>query len=120
MSDLSQQINIGKELERKLIDVGIASFAELKNTGSEQAFLRLRAADPGACLNMLCALDGAIAGVRWQDGYGVFSVSGSKKQVVANYIARQKEHHKKTNFKGEFLKFLEEYSVNYDEKYVWD
>ena len=67
MSDLSQHINIGKELERKLMDVGITTFAELKNTGSEQAFLRLRAADPGACLNMLCALDGAIAGIRWHD-----------------------------------------------------
>ena len=67
MSDLSQQINIGKELERKLMDVGIKSFAELKNTGSEQAFMRLRAVDPDACLNMLCALDGAIFGIRWHD-----------------------------------------------------
>ena len=66
-SDLSQHINIGKELERKLMDVGITSFAELKNTGSEQAFLRLRATDSGACLNMLCALDGAIADIRWHD-----------------------------------------------------
>ena len=67
MSDLSQQINIGRALERKLKEIGITSFAELKSTGSEQAFLRLRAADPGACLNMLCALDGAIAGIRWHD-----------------------------------------------------
>ena len=56
----------------------------------------------------------------WQNGYGVFSVSSSKKQVVANYIARQKEHHKKTDYKSEFLQFLHEYGVNYDEQYVWD
>ena len=56
----------------------------------------------------------------WQNGYGVFSVSDSKKQVVVNYIARQKEHHKKTDFKSEFLQFLEKYGVNYDDKYVWD
>jgi REP element-mobilizing transposase RayT len=56
----------------------------------------------------------------WQDGYGVFSVSSSKKQVVANYIARQKEHHRKTEYKNEFLQFLHEYSVKYDERYVWD
>ena len=56
----------------------------------------------------------------WQNGYGVFSVSSSKKQVVANYITRQKEHHKKTNFKSEFLQFLEKYGVNYDDRYVWD
>ena len=67
MGDLSQQINIGKELERKLMEVGITSYAELKNIGSEQAFLRLRAVDPSACLNMLCALDGAIACIRWHD-----------------------------------------------------
>jgi len=56
----------------------------------------------------------------WQDGYGAFSVSSSKKQVVANYIARQKEHHKQANFKSEFLQFLREYDVKYDERYVWD
>ena len=56
----------------------------------------------------------------WQDGYGIFSVSSSKKQVVANYIARQKEHHKKTNFKNEFLQFLHEYGVEYDDRYMWD
>ena len=66
-SDLTQQVNIGKELERKLMEVEITSFAELKNIGSEQAFLRLRAVDPDACLNMLCALDGAVAGIRWHD-----------------------------------------------------
>ena len=67
MNDLSQQVNIGKELERKLTEVGITSFAELKNMGSEQAFLTLRAAYSDACLNTLCALDGAIAGIRWHN-----------------------------------------------------
>ena len=56
----------------------------------------------------------------WQNGYGVFSVSSSKRQVVANYIARQKEHHKKIDYQNEFLQFLQKYGVNYDERYVWD
>ena len=56
----------------------------------------------------------------WQDGYGVFSVSSSKRQTVVNYIARQKQHHKKTDYKSEFLQFLEQYGVIYDERYVWD
>ena len=56
----------------------------------------------------------------WQDGYGIFSVSSSKKQVVTNYIAGQKEHHNKTTFKDEFLQFLNEYQIEYDERYVWD
>ena len=56
----------------------------------------------------------------WQDGYGAFSVSSSKKQVVVNYIAGQKEHHNKMTFKEEFLQFLNEYQIEYDEQYVWD
>ena len=67
MNDLSQQVNIGKELERKLTEAGITSLAGLKNMGSEQAFLTLRAVYPDACVNTLCALDGAIAGIRWHN-----------------------------------------------------
>ena len=67
MSDLSQQINIGQKLKHRLMEIGITSFAELKNTGSEQAFIRLRAIDQDTCLNTLCALEGAIVGIRWHD-----------------------------------------------------
>src|SRR5690606_37313756 len=35
----------------------------------------------------------------WQIGYGAFSVSASKVEVVSNYILRQKEHHKKISIK---------------------
>ena len=56
----------------------------------------------------------------WQRGYGAFSVSSYKVDVVKNYIARQKEHHKSQNFKIELIKFLEEYKVEYDERYLWD
>lgn len=64
-SDLSNQPNIGKDTEAKLIKVGITSFTELKEAGVEQAFLRLQAIDPGACLSLLYGLAGAIEGVRW-------------------------------------------------------
>ena len=30
------------------------------------------------------------------------------------------EHHKKRSFKDEYLTFLKEYNINYDERYVWD
>lgn len=63
-SDLSHCINIGKEIESRLIEVGIDSFKKLQAVGSEQAFLRLQAIDPGACLNLLYALEGAAEGVR--------------------------------------------------------
>ena len=56
----------------------------------------------------------------WQNGYGAFSVSSSKKGIVIKYIANQKEHHKKQTFKEELLAFLNEYEIDYNEKYLWD
>lgn len=55
----------------------------------------------------------------WQVGYAGYSVSQSKVEVVKRYIERQKEHHKKISFREEYLKFLREYSVGFDEKYLW-
>ena len=55
----------------------------------------------------------------WQGGYAGFSVSQSKVAVVANYIERQKEHHQKSSFRDEYLKFLQEYGINFDENYLW-
>jgi DNA transformation protein and related proteins len=64
-SDLINRINIGKDTESKLIQVGIDSFAKLQTMGSEQAFLRLQTIDPGACLDLLYGLEGAIQGLKW-------------------------------------------------------
>ena len=56
----------------------------------------------------------------WQNGYGAFSVSSSRKDSVLRYIAGQKEHHRKITFKEEFIAFLEKYGIEYDERYLWD
>lgn len=56
----------------------------------------------------------------WQNGYGIFSVSQSKIDVVRIYIENQKVHHKMKTFKEEYREFLEEYNIKYNEKYVWD
>lgn len=56
----------------------------------------------------------------WQRGYGVFSVSSSKLSAVSSYIQNQKEHHKQTSFKEEFIQFLKEYNIEYNVKYLWD
>jgi DNA transformation protein and related proteins len=63
ISDLSKQPNIGKDTEAKLIQVGISSYAELQAVGAEQAFLRLQTLDPGACIQLLYGLEGAIEGI---------------------------------------------------------
>ncbi|MBN2174186.1 MAG: TfoX/Sxy family protein [Bacteroidales bacterium] len=65
MTPLSSLPNIGKTLEQKLQQVGISSAENLRNTGSENALLRIRAFDNTACFNMLCAMEGAIQGIRW-------------------------------------------------------
>ena len=55
----------------------------------------------------------------WQEGYGAFSVSPSSRAAVIAYIKEQEEHHKKKDFREEFLWFLENYGIHYDEKYLW-
>ena len=67
MGELSQCINIGSVLERQLGEAGIHTPEELEEAGSREAWLRIRSADPSACYNRLCALEGAVRGVRWHD-----------------------------------------------------
>jgi putative transposase len=56
----------------------------------------------------------------WQEGYGAFSIGQSQVPAVMKYIAGQKQHHAKQDFKAEFRELLEKYEVEYDERYVWD
>jgi len=56
----------------------------------------------------------------WQDGYGAFSVSPSKVEIVTKYIENQKEHHKIVTYEDEVMAFLKEYQIEYDERYLWD
>lgn len=65
MSELSKLINIGKQVEQQLLQVGIDTPEKLKEIGSKQAWLKIKAIDPSACYNRLCALEGAIQGIRW-------------------------------------------------------
>lgn len=65
MEPLTSLPNIGKTLAEKLERVGINSPEELKELGSENALLRVRELDQSGCYNMLCALEGAIQGIRW-------------------------------------------------------
>lgn len=55
----------------------------------------------------------------WQGGYAGYSVSQSKVEAVVRYIENQKEHHKKETFHDEYIKFLREYGVDFDEKYIY-
>ena len=56
----------------------------------------------------------------WQAGYGIFSVSQPSVNAVKNYIADQKEHHRKLTFQDEYRKMLNQCEIEFDERYVWD
>lgn len=47
----------------------------------------------------------------WGRGYGAFSVSESKVDVVAKYIATQEEHHRQKSFAEEFETFIQAYGL---------
>ena len=52
-------------MERQLKAAGIDTAEKLKETGSREAWLRIKAMDPSACYNRLCGLEGAIQNIRW-------------------------------------------------------
>jgi DNA transformation protein len=67
MGELAALPNIGEVVEKQLNDVGIATFAQLKELGSKEAWLRIKAIDASACIHRLYALEGAIHGIRKAD-----------------------------------------------------
>ena len=65
MSRLSKCVNIGDIVEEQLNKAGISTLEELKNVGSNEAWLKIYDFDKSACFSKLCALEGAIEGIRW-------------------------------------------------------
>ncbi|MEQ1603441.1 MAG: IS200/IS605 family transposase [Pyrinomonadaceae bacterium] len=55
----------------------------------------------------------------WQNGYGAFTVGKSQILSVRRYIQNQAEHHRKVDFRAEFLELLERAGVDHEEKYLW-
>jgi len=80
MTDLKKLPNIGKVVAEMLEQVGISSAEELKQVGSENAFIRLKTIDPGACFSMLCGLEGAVQGIRWHN------LSPERKQELKEFL----------------------------------
>ena len=56
----------------------------------------------------------------WQIGYGAFSVNPKEIEIVQKYILNQEEHHRNKSFQDEYRSFLQQYDVEFDERYVWD
>lgn len=84
---LSELPNVGKDLTQKLLAIGIDTPEKLRHTGTEQTYLRIKALDPGACFCVLCALEGAIRGIRWHN------LPPERKEELKQffYMAKKKE-----------------------------
>ena len=64
MGEFEKLPNIGPIVEEQLLEAGIGTPEQLKQLGSREAWLRIRASDPSACIHRLYALEGAIRGIR--------------------------------------------------------
>lgn len=63
MGELSKLPNIGIVVEQQLNMVGIATYEQLKEMGSKQAWIKIKEIDASACIHRLYALEGAIQGI---------------------------------------------------------
>ena len=55
----------------------------------------------------------------WQEGYGAFSYSKSQISSVADYIENQEKHHYTKTFTEEYKKILDNFGVEYDNRYIF-
>ena len=76
---MTSMMNIGKEMARKLAAVGIDSSEKLLESGSKQAFIKLKETYPQVCLVHLYALEGAVQNVEFN------SLSESKKEELKEF-----------------------------------
>lgn len=81
---LQHQPNIGITLAEKLNRADITTLEQLTAIGSEKAFIKLSTIDDSTCYNMLCALEGAIQGIRWH------SLSTGKKLELKEFYEMNK------------------------------
>lgn len=79
MSELTEMMNIGKEMAKKLTTIGIDSSEKLIQAGAKQAFLQLKQEYPNVCLVHLYALEGAICNTEFN------SLSEAKKKELKEF-----------------------------------
>ncbi len=71
--------------------------------------------DSSAWINKKGYINGRFS---WQAGFGAFSYSKSELPRVIEYVRNQKQHHKKESFIDEYLRFLKEFEIDFDERYI--
>lgn len=63
---ISSLPNLGPKSQEMLAAAGITQVAQLRKMGSVAAYVRVKSKVPGATLNLLWALEGALTGLPWQ------------------------------------------------------
>lgn len=56
----------------------------------------------------------------WAIKYGAFTYSNEAKDNLVKYVLNQVDHHKRNTFEEEYLKFMKELNVQYDERFVFE
>lgn len=59
-------------------------------------------------------------GFAWPEGYFAFSIGASGVDALVKYIANQRAHHARMDFKDEVRALFRKYGVEFDERYVWE
>ncbi len=54
----------------------------------------------------------------WQEGYGAFCVSPSLLKKTIHYIETQEKHHHVESVRDEFIRFLIDNGIEFDERYL--
>ena len=54
----------------------------------------------------------------WQEGYGAFTIGVSQIDRTIKYISNQEDHHRKKTFSEEFIDFLNNHGIEFEEKYL--
>jgi putative transposase len=54
----------------------------------------------------------------WQEGYGAFTYSIDRKEILIQYVINQEEHHRKKSFEEEYREILQKHKIEFNEKYL--
>jgi len=52
----------------------------------------------------------------WGKGYAALSYSLKDKDMIVKYIINQQEHHRKVSFRDEYVAFIKEMGLEFDER----
>ena len=112
-------LGIAKNLNCKIYRIGgmpdhVHIFVSLPSSLSLAAFVQRVKTDSSKWLKTNPNFPGFCG---WGHEYAGFSYGARDKDMIVNYIKRQKEHHKKTNFPTEYRSFIENNDATIDERY---